>query len=189
MQYRHATEADAPAMAALFAANHHDALTPEHRAGQGFVQGSLDERGLRAMAGRGELLLADDDGQVAGLLALSAPDGLPAPPPPVRALLAAQDTLRWQGRPLRAVRWLLYGPLVVDASHRGQGVARRLFTLACGAADGRADALVAFIEAANRPSWRVHVDGFGMTPLGDVAVGERVYHVVAVAPRTAAPER
>ncbi|TSB18284.1 GNAT family N-acetyltransferase, partial [Streptomyces benahoarensis] len=101
----------------------------------------------------------------------------------VRALLAAQDTLRWQGRPLSTVRWLLYGPLVVDAAHRGRGVARRLFTMARTAAAGRADALVAFIEAANRPSWRVHVDGFGMTPLGDVAVGERVYHVVAVAPR------
>ncbi|MGW1840791.1 GNAT family N-acetyltransferase [Streptomyces sp. NPDC002067] len=185
MQYRYATETDAPAMAALFAANHHDALTPEQRADQGFVQGSLNEGGLRAMAAHGGLLLADDGGHIAGLLALSAPDSLPAPPPPVRALLAAQDTLRWQGRPLSAVRWLLYGPLVVDAAYRGQGIARRLFTMARTAADGRADALVAFIEAANRPSWRVHVDGFGMTPLGDVAVGPRVYHVVAAAPGTA----
>ncbi|TSB38025.1 GNAT family N-acetyltransferase, partial [Streptomyces benahoarensis] len=74
MQYRYATEADAPAMAALFAANHHDALTAEQRADQGFVQGSLNEGALRGMAAHGGLLLADDGGEVAGLLALSAPD-------------------------------------------------------------------------------------------------------------------
>ncbi|MFD3778502.1 GNAT family N-acetyltransferase [Streptomyces sp. NPDC058612] len=187
MRYRHATEADAPAMAALFAANHHDALTEEQRRAQGFVQGAFGEEALRAMARAGELLVADDAGRVAGLLALSAAADLPDPPPPVRALLDARDVLRWQGRPLRQVHWLLYGPVVVDAAFRGRGVARGLFTMAVAvAAQARAEAVVAFIEAGNAPSWRVHVDGFGMTPLGDYEAGGRTYSAVAAAAGEAA---
>ena len=179
MQYRYATRADAPAMAELFAASHHDALTERQRADQGFVQGSFDAAVLAAMAADGSLLLADDGGRVAGLLALSAPLSLPSAPPPVLALLDAQDTLRWQGRPLSAARWLLYGPVVVNAADRGRGVARGLFTMAVRAATGRADAVVAFIESGNQSSWRVHVDGFGMRPLGQVVADTRSYHVVA----------
>uniref|UniRef100_A0AAU2JSJ4 GNAT family N-acetyltransferase n=1 Tax=Streptomyces sp. NBC_00049 TaxID=2903617 RepID=A0AAU2JSJ4_9ACTN len=180
MEYRYATEADVPAMAALFAANHRDALTERQRAESGFVQGAFGEDALRAMAGAGELLVADEGGSVAGLLALSVPEAVPAPPPPLRAILDAQDELFWEGRPLSEVRWLLYGPVVVDAAHRGRGVARGLFDLAVERAAGRAEAVVAFIEAANRPSWRVHVDGFGMRPLGDVVADGRDYAVVAV---------
>ncbi|MFG2999372.1 GNAT family N-acetyltransferase [Streptomyces sp. NPDC048340] len=179
MDYRYATEADAPAMAALFAANHHDALTQEQRAAQGFVQGAFDEAALSRMARGGELLVADDAGRVAGLLAVSVAQDMPAPPPPVLGLLRAQDTLHWRGRPLGETRWLLYGPVVVDAAHRGHGVARGLFTMAVAEASGRADALVAFIEAGNLPSWRVHVDGFGMTPLGDYVAADRTYTAVA----------
>ncbi|MFD3547506.1 GNAT family N-acetyltransferase [Streptomyces sp. NPDC058655] len=179
MRYRHATGADAPAMAALLAANQHDALTEEQRRAQGFVQGGFGEDALRAMARAGELFVADDAGRVAGLLALSAAADLPDPPPPVRALLDAQDALRWEGRPLSAVRWLLYGPVVVDAAFRRRGVARALFTTAVAEAAGRAEAVVAFVEADNAPSRRVHVDGFGMTPLGDYEAGGRTYTALA----------
>ena len=179
MRFRQATEADAPALAELFAANHHDALTPEQRAEQGFVQGDFDAAALRAMAAAGSLLLADDDGRAAGLLALAPPDDVPAPPPPLRALLDAQDALQWRGRPLSATRWLVYGPVVVDPAYRGQGVARRLFTMAVEAATGRAEAIVAFIETSNQRSRRVHVDGFGMRPLGEVTANGRSYTIVA----------
>ncbi|GGZ76858.1 GNAT family N-acetyltransferase [Streptomyces subrutilus] len=179
MRYRYATGADAPAMAALFAANHHDALTPDRRRAQGFVQGAFGEDALRAMADGGELLLAEDGSRLAGLLALSVAADLPHPPPPVRALLAAQDALHWRGRPLRDVRWLLYGPVVVDAAFRGHGVARGLYARAVAEAAGRAEALVAFIEAGNEPSRRVHVDAFGMTPLGDYEAAGRTYTAVA----------
>lgn len=177
-------------MAALFAANHADALSDEQRAEQGFVQGSLDEDTLRAMADAGALLAAEDAGRVAGVLMLSDAQGVPSPPPPVAGLLERQETLRWGDRPLSAVRWLLYGPVVVDAAHREQGVARALFDKALEVAGERhAEAVVAFIEADNRPSWHVHVDGFGMRPLGDFTVNGRTYHVVATGARPAAPTR
>jgi hypothetical protein len=62
-------------------------------------------------------------------------------------------------------------------------VARGLFTMAVEAAPARADAVVAFIESTNRPSWRVHVDGFGMRPLGEYVVDGRTYSAVAAAVR------
>ncbi|MGW6859875.1 GNAT family N-acetyltransferase [Streptomyces xanthophaeus] len=179
MEYRYAAESDAAAMAALFAANHRDALTEGQRAQQGFVQGVFGVAELRGMVAAGQLLVADDAGRLAGLLALSVPQDVPSPPPPLRALLDAQGSLQWRGRPLSEVRWLLYGPVVVDAAYRGRGVARGLFALALREAAGRADAVVAFIESGNEPSWRVHVDGFGMSPLGEYAAGGRTYSAVA----------
>ncbi|MGZ0204536.1 GNAT family N-acetyltransferase [Streptomyces sp. RM1] len=183
MDYRRAVAADAPAMAELFAANHYDALTEQERATQGFVQGSLDVDTLRSMAEDGGLLVADDDGRLVGLLGLASPENLPSPPPPVQALLAAQDSLEWQGRPLRDTPFLLYGPVVVAGAYRGKGVARGLFTAALRTASGRADAMIAFIELANRASWKVHVDGFGMTPLGEFTIGDRAYGVVGASTR------
>ncbi|MCX5405512.1 GNAT family N-acetyltransferase [Streptomyces sp. NBC_00335] len=181
MHYRAATAADAPAMAGLFAANHHDALSAEERARQGFVQGALDEDALRAMAVGGGLLVADDGGAIAGLLGLVRAESVPGPPPPVRALLGAKDELLWRGRPLGAARWLLYGPVVVAAAYRGRGIARGLFDAGLKAASGRAEVMVAFIEMSNRASWTVHVDGLGMTPLGEFELGDRVYGVVGAA--------
>ena len=186
MDYRYATAADALAMAELFAANHYDALTEQERAEQGFVQGGIDADTLRSMAEQGSLLVADDDGRLAGLLGLASPENMPSPPPPAKALLDAQDSLRWQGRPLRATPWLFYGPVVVAAAYRGRGVARGLFTAALQAASGRADVMVAFIELANQASWRVHVDGFGMTTLGEFTIGDRAYGVVGASTRPSA---
>ncbi|CAM5609467.1 hypothetical protein SALBM311S_05944 [Streptomyces alboniger] len=186
MDFRHAVAADAPAMAAIFASNHYDQLTEQERAKQGFVQGDLGADTLRSMAEDGSLLVADDDGRLAGLLGLASPENMPSPPPPVEALLNAQDSLEWQGRPLRSTPFLLYGPVVVAAAYRGKGVARGLFTAALQAASERADVMVAFIELANQASWRVHVDGFGMTPLGKFTTGDRAYGVVGAATRPAA---
>ncbi len=187
MRIRPAHPDDAPALAALFAANRHDALTERQRAEQGFVQGSFDEVALRAMAGAGNVLVAEDAGELAGLVCLAAPGDVPDPPPPVAALLAAQDRLDWQGRPLSDTRWLLYGPVVVAAAHhRGKGVARGLYEEALGAAAPRAEAVVAFVERANEASRKVHVDGFGMAVLGGYEVRGRAYDVVAAAARPSA---
>ncbi|MEV7725662.1 GNAT family N-acetyltransferase [Streptomyces sp. NPDC087917] len=184
MRYRYANEADVPALAALFAANHRDALTEEQRAAHGFVQGGFGEAALRDMTRAGELLVADADGdagpgRVAGLLALSVARDMGDPPPPVLGLLRAQDVLLWRGRPLGGVPWLLYGPVVVDGAFRGHGVARGLFARAVEEAAGRAELLVAFIEDGNLPSWRVHVEAFGMLPLGTYEVAGRTYTAVA----------
>ncbi|MEV7131140.1 GNAT family N-acetyltransferase [Streptomyces sp. NPDC093260] len=185
MDFRHAVAADARAATDLFAANHHDALTPQERAEQGFVQGGLDIDAVRSMAEEGSLLVADDGGRLAGLLGLAAPEKIPSPPPPVRALLDAQDSLEWRGRPLGSVPFLLYGPVVVAAGCRGRGVARGLFEAAHRAASGRAEVMVAFIELTNQTSWRVHVDGFGMIPLGEFTLGDRAYGVVGAPVRPA----
>jgi GNAT superfamily N-acetyltransferase len=179
MQLRYAAPSDAPAMARLFATSHHDALTDSQRAQQGFVQGSFDAETLAAMAEAGSLLVADDHGRAAGFLALSPPTHMPTPPPPVIALLESQDSLLWQGRPLSSVRWLLYGPVLVNPDYRGQGVARTLFDMAMRETSGRAELMVAFIESSNHVSWKVHVEGFGMTPLGQFVANGRTYGVVA----------
>jgi GNAT superfamily N-acetyltransferase len=179
MHHRYATTADTPAMAALFAASHHDALTEQQRAEQGFVQGDFNAEVLRTMAEGRTLLLAEEDGKPAGFLALAATQDIAVHSPPVQALLAAQGSLCWEGRALSELPWLLYGPVLVDPTFRGRGVARGLYAAALEAASGRAELMVAFIETVNRRSWRVHVEGFGMRPLGEIAAGDRTYSVVA----------
>ncbi|MFC9297157.1 GNAT family N-acetyltransferase [Streptomyces sp. NPDC057011] len=178
MEYRYAREGDVGQMAALFAVNRYDALTEGERAAQGFVQGEFGVGVLAAMVRDRELLVADDAGRVTGLLGLCGPGELGEVSPAVVGLLEAQGELEWEGRPLSGVPWLLYGPVVVDAGYRGRGVARGLFRMALAEAAGRAELVVAFIEDGNVPSWKVHVEGFGMTPLGGYAVGGRRYRVV-----------
>ncbi|MFJ4778705.1 GNAT family N-acetyltransferase [Streptomyces sp. NPDC088762] len=185
MEFRYAAEGDVTAMAALFAANHRDALTEGQRTAHGFVQGTFDAAVLTAMVAKRALLVADDAGRVAGLLGLCPAGEVGESSPPVAGLLAAQGALEWQGRPLSEVRWLLYGPVVVDAAYRGHGVARGLFRMAVGEAAGRAEAVVAFIEDGNATSWKVHVDGFGMTPLGGYVAAGRSYTAVAAPVGTA----
>ena len=179
MEFRYAGEADAAAMAGLFAANHRDALSERDRTEQGFVQGALDLDSLRGLARAGNILVADASGELAGFLVLSPATDVPSTPPPVLALLEAQGLLLWQGRPLNAVPWILYGPILVDRGFRGHGVARGLYNLAKREAAARAELLVAFIESSNPTSLRVHVEGLGMTPLGDFTADGRTYHAVA----------
>lgn len=167
-------------------ANRHDALTERQRVEQGFVQGSFGEAALRAMAGAGNVLVAEDAGGLAGLVCLAAPGDVPDPPPPVAVLLAAQDRPTWEGRPPSDTRRLLYGPVVVGAGHRGKGVARGPYEAALRAAAPRAEAVVAFIERANEASRKVHVDGFGMAVLGGYEVHGPAYDVVAAAARPSA---
>ncbi|MGW9342881.1 GNAT family N-acetyltransferase [Streptomyces albidoflavus] len=167
-------------------AGRHDALTERQRVEQRFVQGSFGEAALRAMAGAGNVLVAEDAGALAGLVCLAAPGDVPDPPPPVAVLLAAQDRPTWEGRPPSDTRRLLYGPVVVGAGHRGKGVARGPYEAALRAAAPRAEAVVAFIERANEASRKVHVDGFGMAVLGGYEVHGPAYDVVAAAARPSA---
>ncbi|MFG2877761.1 GNAT family N-acetyltransferase [Streptomyces sp. NPDC048337] len=178
MEYRYAGEGDVGQMAALFAANRRDALTERQRAEYGFVQGDFGAGALTGMVRERALLVADDSGRVAGLLGLCEPGALGEASPAVVGLLEAQGQLEWGGRALGEVPWLLYGPVVVDVAYRGRGVARGLFRMAVAEAVGRAEVIVAFIEDGNLPSWKVHVEGFGMTPLGRYVVGGRGYRAV-----------
>jgi GNAT superfamily N-acetyltransferase len=179
MDFRYASEDDAAAMAELFAANHHDVLSEQQRIDQGFVQGRLDTDAMRSLAASRNMLLADDKGQIAGLLGLSPPGIMPSPPPPVRVLLDTQELLSWQGNSLSETRWLLYGPVVVDAAYRGRGVARGLFNMAIKEAARRADVMVTFIETSNLHSLHVHIEGFGMRPLTEFVADGRNYNVLA----------
>jgi predicted GNAT family N-acyltransferase len=180
MEFRYASEDDAAAMAELFAANHHDALSERQRADQGFVQGLLDIDAMRSLAASRNMLVADENGQIAGLLGLSPPGTMPSPPPPVRVLLDTQELLSWQDKSLSETPWLLYGPVVVDAAYRGQGVARGLFTMAITAAAQQVDAMVTFIETSNLHSLHVHIDGFNMRPLTEFVADGRNYKVLAI---------
>ncbi|MFD3501937.1 hypothetical protein [Streptomyces sp. NPDC058678] len=63
------------------------------------------------MAEDGSLLVADDDEHLADLLGLASPENIPSQSPPVQALLDAQDSLEWQGRPLRPHPACPTGPL------------------------------------------------------------------------------
>jgi GNAT superfamily N-acetyltransferase len=179
MEFRYASEGDAAAAAELFAANHHDALSEQQRADQGFVQGRLDAEATRRLAANRNMLIADDEGRIAGFLGLSPPGAMPTPPHPVRILLDTQELLSWQGKSLSETRWLLYGPVVVDAAYRGRGVARGLFDKALEAAAGQADILVTFIETSNRHSLQVHREGFGMHLLTEFIADGRHYSVLA----------
>jgi GNAT superfamily N-acetyltransferase len=179
MKFRYASEDDATALAELFAANHRDVLSEQQRADHGFVQGGLDADAMRSLAASRNMLLAEDEGQIAGFVGLSPPEAMPTPPPPVQVLIDIQKLLSWRGNSLSETRWLLYGPVVVDAAYRGRGVARGLFNMATEEAAREADVMVTFIEISNRHSLRVHMEGFGMALLAEFVADGRTYNAVA----------
>ncbi|MEP7159702.1 MAG: hypothetical protein ABI746_01225 [Dermatophilaceae bacterium] len=140
------------------------------RARQGFVQGRWSVAGLRVWPTTPGIVLAEVDGQRAGV-AISSPPGWATDGPAGRTNeLAAQR--------FGVSDYFLYGPAVVDDAYRRRGVldamVRGLFTdAAVSYAVG-----VAFIEDANTASMTAHTR-LGFTGFAAFTLGDRGYRCLS----------
>jgi GNAT superfamily N-acetyltransferase len=173
------TDADAEPAAALFRANTRAAVGDP--ASDGFVQGDWTAATLLRIAADGGVFVAvDDAGRLAGFVC-SGPPRRPSVPSPLGPLLECTPGLSFGGRVLGDEGWITYGPVVVGAQWRGQGVARALFEAVRTHWRGRAIVGVLFIERTNTRSMAVHLDGFGMTELGGYSFDGRDYLIAGFA--------
>lgn len=174
---RTATEADAPAIAALANQYTYQQLSEADRRG-GFLTGIFTVPALQAMLASVPGQVAYRHGELAGFVVNShlAPERYP---PLVQQISALLPTLLYQGRPLADYRWFFYGPVLVQPAYRGQGLLRALFEVNRRTLAGRYEVGVAFIAAENAASLHVHTHKLGLEEVGELVFGGMAYVVLA----------
>lgn len=166
IEIRTAQPTDAPAVAALANQHTYQHLAKDARAG-GFLTGSFTAPALAAM-------LASVPGQVAycqgELIGFVINSHLPQEryPPLVQQISALLPALFYRQRALAEYRWFFYGPVLVQPTHRGRGLLRRLFRASQRALAGRFDLGIAFIAQENAASLQVHTQSLGLDVVGEV---------------------
>jgi hypothetical protein len=124
------------------------------------------------------VVVAEDHGNIVGY-ACSAGVNFSRQFPILDAMIATFRRLTYLGTTLIDARVCIYGPVCVDRAWRGRGVLRGLITRMKEELAGQFDVAAAFISKTNTRSLAAHVDGLGMTVLGDYAFGAGRYWIVA----------
>jgi len=88
-------------------------------------------------------------------------------PSPALAMVRNLPTWSLHGKYFDEARTLVYGPVCIDRSFRRQGILQGLFKQLLKHAHGRFDRGVAFIANSNIHSIAAHIDGLGMTAVGE----------------------
>jgi GNAT superfamily N-acetyltransferase len=177
MNYRRAGSADWSAILALQEANLFDNLGEEERT-QGFLLVRFRPDEFSTMNGGGAVVVAEHAQAIAGYACASTQD-FNAAVPVIAAMMAAFPRVSFLGRPLQSPGTVIYGPVCVDRPYRGKGVFRGLIATLKQELRGRYDVAAAFIAKSNSRSLAAHVDGLGMTIVGDFEFDDRSLWIVA----------
>lgn len=154
----------------LLARNQRQAVSPQARERQGFVQGTFSVEALRERLHGPGMVIAELDGERAGVLLSSAPEAH-ASGPPGRTLQVARDLLGNDSL-------FLYGPAVVDQRFRSQGVLGALASDLFARIAHSYTTAIAFIESTNSVSRTVH-QRLGWTEIGSFDLADRAYLVLS----------
>lgn len=146
LEIRRLTEADTDWAAAIFAANARDNLTVEQQRSGGFVQGRIDAAMIAGRVAGPASVVALADGVGIGVVLTAGADEFRQGPPGLAVEAAREAGL---------TDFFLYGPGVVDAGHRGQGVLRAMKDEVIRLATGYRWA-VGFVEHTNAASMAAH---------------------------------
>lgn len=134
-----------------------------------------------AVADSGIHVAQSTDGEVKGFIAVTPPPEASKVPfsPILQALLERAAELEYGGQPITEQRYAVRGPVVIDASARGQGVysafnaAMHLFYR------GRFDVGILFVAADNPRSLHTTTTKLGASPLGMFEAEGRRFHLLA----------
>src|SRR5262245_7771497 len=125
MIVRRATPADYSGICELAAANYEQNLSPNDRQ-RGFLSAEFTSQQIADMATDLGIVVASDEGRVVGFACASRHDWS-GQPPVVKNMFAKFDQIQFQGRPLTEYTAFVYGPVCVDVSYRGRGLAGELY--------------------------------------------------------------
>lgn len=181
MIIRQARPSDYPAILQLQGENVPEALD-ERQKRQGFIVSRMNEAQLAAINRGIGIVVAEQEGRLAGFVCLMPADVQPRPPV-VDAMLATLATQSFAGRALSEQRVFLYGPVCLDAAWRGKGVLKRLYEAVKAHTRHDYDVGALFIDDNNPHSLAAHVQGLGMTALTPFHCGQKGYQLVVFATR------
>lgn len=160
---RKAEARDYPAIIELQNVNTPDQLSEEEKK-QGFIVSSMTEHTLDAINKNLGVLVAIEEGNLAGFVCLTTTDPIPDHPV-VKAMYESFPQQSFNHKPLAEYRIFLYGPVLVNQKWRGQGVVKKLFYAVKDFTENQYDLGAAFINDKNLHSLAVHIQGLGMTAL------------------------
>ncbi|OIR11475.1 hypothetical protein GALL_69680 [mine drainage metagenome] len=177
LEIRRAAEADFPGICALAGSYYRENPAPADRR-QGFLSARFSLQQIADMANGLGIVIASDAGQVAGFACASRCDwtGQPAI---VRHLVDHLSRYRFHGRPIDRDKVFVYGPVCIDADYRGRGILRNMYQYLQRGMEGRYSAGVAFVADDNEASLRAHIDGLGMSKIGEFEYRGRIYQALA----------
>lgn len=168
--------AEVAGIKALQNANLAKRLGAAERAAEGFVTAEYSLEFLHAMNLETPAVIATDAGVVVGY-ALVTTRELGASHELVRSLVEAVDGMVFEEQPLRDARYVLCGQLCVAKSHRGQGLAGRLYAHCREVLRADHDFLVTDVVRSNGRSLQAHRKA-GFEVLASLDYGGDVWEVV-----------
>lgn len=176
MEIRQATSGDYQKIIDIQNANKPEQLTEDMKK-QGFLASSMDEQQLEAMNKALGILVAVEDGQLAGFVCMAPTSPLPAHPV-VRAMHETFPHQQFDNQSLMHQRAFIYGPVCIDRQWRGKGVVQQLFSGVKDFTREHYDLGAAFIDDRNPHSLAVHVEGLKMTALTPFECAGQRYQLV-----------
>ncbi|WP_237247879.1 GNAT family N-acetyltransferase [Sideroxyarcus emersonii] len=177
MEIRRAAEADYPGICALAGSYYRENPTPADRQ-QGFLSARFGLQQIADMANSLGIVIASDAGQVAGFVCASRCDWT-GQPDIVRHMVDNLPRYRFHERAVDENRVFVYGPVCIDVAYRGRSILRNMYRHLHREMDGRYAAGVAFVANDNEASLRAHIDGLGMSRIGEFRYQERSCQVLA----------
>lgn len=165
MIFRRAESRDWPGILALQEANLYENLDAEARR-DGFLSARFGAADFARMDAEAAIVVAEDAGRIVGY-ACSATIASSQAVPILAAMIASFNRISFLGNVLADSSVAIFGPVCVEAAARGRGVFRGLIGRLREELAGRFEVAVAFIAKSNQRSLAAHVDGLGMTLVGD----------------------
>ena len=151
---------------------------PTEELKDGFLSARFAVEQFAEMNRDAAIVVAENDGRIVGYACSSSVE-FSRHFPILDAMIANFGRLTYLGTTLIDARVCIYGPVCVDRAWRGHGVLRRLVAALKAQLAGQFDVAVAFISMANLRSLDAHVDGLGLTVLGDYAFEAGRHWIVA----------
>ena len=163
--YRRALPEDYPAILSLQSANYIANLSANERK-QGFLSAQFSPEQTAKIAEALGTTVAVVDSCFAGFLC-ACRNEFETGSPVIAKMLESYDDMKFEGRRLSSFKSYIYGPVCIDRNYRGRGLLRGLYHAQKKELAGQFDVGVAFVSRSNPHSLTAHVDGLGMTEVGD----------------------
>jgi hypothetical protein len=141
---------------------------------QGFLQDGISETRLSAWISNGSLWVVGQGSKPVGFACVSNPTkhGHPI----IEYIYNNSQKLVVNGTPLGELNHKLYGPVVIDRSHRGKGLMRMLFDHL--KKSNSCEAFVGFIENENVKSLQVHINGLKFHLIDSLTINNKEFSII-----------
>jgi len=177
VEFRRAAAIDYPHILRLQSANYIANLSEEERK-EGFLSAQFTSEQTAQIAQDLGTMVAVVDGSLAGFLCAFRNE-FETGSPVIAKMLGSYDRMRFDGRSLSSFESYIYGPVCIGREYRRRGLLRGLYEAQKRDLAGQFEIGVAFVARTNLHSLQAHVQGLGMSEVGDFDVKGNVYVAMA----------